>query len=113
MHELTICERLIGLLDEERRRRGFTKVKRLRLEIGQLSCLDPEALRFAFDVSSRETFLAEARLEIDQPPGQASCLDCGAEATISTHLDTCPACGSTRLDVVGGMQMRLVEMEVC
>jgi len=112
MHELTICERLISLLEQERHHRGFATVKRLRLEIGQLSCLDPEALRFAFEVSTRESFLANATLEIDRPPGEAVCMDCGAKVTVSSHLDACPACGSARLDASGGDQMRLIEMEI-
>lgn len=113
MHELTICDELLRLLDRERRQRGFAKVMRLRLEIGQLSCLDPEALRFAFGIVTRETFLADAELEIERPPGRAKCPDCGAEVAVTSHLDPCPACGGMRLDVSGGDQMRLIEMEVC
>ncbi|MBB5046223.1 hydrogenase nickel incorporation protein HypA/HybF [Rhodopseudomonas rhenobacensis] len=112
MHEMTICEEIISQLEDERRRRGFDMVKRLRLEIGLLSCLDPEALRYAFEITSRDTFLDGMVLEIDRPPGQAKCLDCGAEATVSSRLDHCPSCGSSRLDASGGAQMRLVEMEI-
>jgi hydrogenase nickel incorporation protein HypA/HybF len=112
MHEMTICEQIIGQLEDERQRRGFAVVKRLRLEIGLLSCLDPEALRYAFEISTRETFLDGVVLQIDRPPGQAVCLDCGAESTISSRLDACPACGSARLDATGGAQMRLIEMEI-
>jgi len=112
MHEMTICESIIGQLEDERLRRGFGTVKRLRLEIGMLSCLDPEALRYAFEISTRETFLDGMTLEIDRPPGQAKCLDCGAEAEISSRLDSCPACGGSHLDASGGAQMRLIEMEI-
>ncbi|MBK5958600.1 hydrogenase maturation nickel metallochaperone HypA [Rhodoplanes elegans] len=112
MHELTICDSLIGMLAEERRRRGFRTVTRLRIEIGTLSCLDPEALRFAFDVSTRETFLHGTVLEIDRPPGRATCLDCGADVAVSSRLDACPHCGGVRLDPHGGDQLRLIEMEI-
>jgi len=112
MHEMTICEQIIGQLEDERHRRGFAMVKRLRLEIGMLSCLDPDALRYAFEISTRETFLDGLVLEIDRPPGQAKCLDCGAETVVTSRLDTCPACGSSRLDAAGGAQMRLIEMEI-
>ncbi|EJW09924.1 [NiFe] hydrogenase nickel incorporation protein HypA [Rhodovulum sp. PH10] len=112
MHELTICANLIELLDGERRRRGFRTVKRLRLEIGRFSCLDPEALRFAFEISSRDTFLHAAALEIERPPGRATCLDCGAAVEVESRLDACPHCGGVRLDPTGGDRMRLIEMEV-
>ncbi|ABD90101.1 hydrogenase nickel insertion protein HypA [Rhodopseudomonas palustris BisB18] len=112
MHEMTICEAIVSQLEDERRRRGFDMVKRLRLEIGLLSCLDPDALRYAFEITTRETFLDGVILEIDRPPGQAKCLDCGAEAAVSSRTDVCPSCGSARLDAAGGTQMRLVEMEI-
>jgi hydrogenase nickel incorporation protein HypA/HybF len=112
MHEMTICEQIISQLEDERHRRGFAIVKRLRLEIGMLSCLDPDALRYAFEISTRETFMDGMLLEIDRPRGRAVCLACGAEAEISSRLDTCPACGSDRLDATGGAQMRLIEMEI-
>lgn len=112
MHELSICEYLIDMLEDERRRRGFHEVTRLRLEVGMLSCLDPEALRFAFEICTRETFLDGADLEIDRPPGTARCPDCGTEVSVSSHLDPCPTCGGTRLDATGGDQLRLIEMAV-
>lgn len=112
MHEMAICERIISQIEDEQRHRGFSSVKRLRLEVGMLSCLDPDALRYALEISTRETFMDGLVLEIDRPPGQARCLECCRETTISDRLDLCPACGSNRLDTSGGQQMRLIEMEV-
>lgn len=112
MHELTICEALIDKIAQEREARGFNRVCRVRLEIGRFSCLDPEALRFSFGIISRETFMENAVLEIDEPPGQAVCLSCGAEVEVHSRLDECPKCGATRLNPQGGDGMRLIEMEV-
>lgn len=112
MHELTICEALLGILDGERRRRRFTAVSRVRVEIGRFSCLDPDALQFAFEVSTRDTYLDGARLEIDRPPGRATCRDCGCDVELANRLDQCPTCGGVRLETHGGDQMRLVEMEI-
>ena len=112
MHELTICENLLELLDRERHTRHFERVCRVRLEVGRFSCVDPDALYFAFDILSRETFLEGAVLEIDQPPGLARCLDCGASVAVDSRLADCPSCGSGRLCPTGGDQMRMIEMEV-
>ncbi|PKU22370.1 hydrogenase maturation nickel metallochaperone HypA [Telmatospirillum siberiense] len=112
MHELTICEALLERIASERDTRHFARVQRIRLEIGRLSCLDPDTLRYAFGIISRETFLEHAVLDIDQPPGRAVCLDCGAEVEITSRQDDCPACKGGRLKTVGGDGMRFVEMEV-
>lgn len=112
MHELTICESLFKLVERERTARHFSRVRRVRVEIGHFSCLDPEALRYAFDILSRETLLEGATLDIDQPPGRATCLDCGADVELETRLSDCPSCGGSRLQPTGGDQMRFIEMEV-
>lgn len=112
MHELTICDALLEKIAEQRAARGFSQVRRVRLEIGRFSCLDPEALQYAFGIVSRDTVLQDAVLQIDQPPGRAICLDCGAQVEIESRLSDCPSCGGSRLDLQGGDGMRLIEMEV-
>jgi len=112
VHELTICQSLFALLRQEQAARRFSRLTRVRLEIGQFSALDPEALRYAFAVLCRGTFAEGATLEIDQPPGRATCLDCGADVTLESRLTDCPSCGGDRLRPTGGDQLQLVEMEV-
>ena len=112
MHELTICEALLESIDAERETRGFSRVKRVRVEVGRFSCLDPEALAYAFDILTRGTFAEHAALDILRPPGRATCLDCGATVEVDTRLEDCPACNGGRLKPVGGTEMRFIEMEV-
>jgi len=112
MHELTICENLFKLVEQEQQNSHFHRVRRVRLEIGRFSCLDPEALRYAFEIFSRETMLEGAVLEIDQPSGRATCLDCKADVELANRLSECPSCGGARLQPTGGDQMRFIEMEV-
>jgi hydrogenase nickel incorporation protein HypA/HybF len=112
MHELTICEALLERIDEEHQARKFSRVCRVRLEIGRFSCVDPDALRYAFEILNRGTFLEHAALEIDQPLGRAVCLDCGAAVEVESRQDDCPSCGGSRLKPTGGDSMRFIEMEV-
>jgi hydrogenase nickel incorporation protein HypA/HybF len=111
MHEVSICQHLLTLLSQEARQHGVNKIVRLRLEIGRLSCLDPEALRFAFDAMAPGTIAETAALEIDQPPVRATCKDCGAAVELDARFDPCPSCGGTGLVFHGGDEMRLLEME--
>ncbi|MDJ0931243.1 hydrogenase maturation nickel metallochaperone HypA [Breoghania sp.] len=112
MHELTICDSLFRILAREREARGFDRVHRLKLSVEHFSCLDPESLRYAFTVTSRQTFADGALLEIEQPPGQAICQDCGAEVEVESHVSACPKCGGHSLAPVGGDEMQLIELEV-
>ena len=111
MHELSICEHLLDILRQEAARHGVNKITRLRLEIGRLSCLEPDALRFAFDTMALGTIAEAAELQIDRPPIGATCKGCGAAVELDSRLGACPSCGDTRLEIHGGGEMRLVEME--
>lgn len=112
MHEISICEALLDQVVARRALLRFDQVRRVRVEIGRLSCLEPEALRFAFEVIGRDTVLEGATLDIAQPTAQAVCRDCGATHTVESRLDHCPACGGVHLDLSGGDSLRFVDMEV-
>lgn len=111
MHEVSICESLLALVAREAEQHGVSKIIRLRLEIGPLSCLDPDALRFAFDAMAPGTIAEAAELHIDRPPARATCRDCGAEVELHSRFGPCPSCGSARLELHSGDEMRLLEME--
>jgi hydrogenase nickel incorporation protein HypA/HybF len=112
MHELTLCEAILDILDEEKRRRRFSSLRRLKLEIGRFGCVDPDAIVYAFDVTTRGSWLEGVAVEVVRPPGRAKCLDCGEEVEVADRLADCPRCGGSRLLPIGGDQMRLVEMEI-
>ena len=111
MHEVSICQHLFDLLDREAKRHGVNRIVRLRLEIGRLSCLEPEALRFAFAAMAPGTIVEAAELQIDQPPIRATCQDCGATVLVDMRFGSCATCGGVRLELHEGAEMRLVEME--
>jgi hydrogenase nickel incorporation protein HypA/HybF len=112
MHELTICEALLERIEQERATRRFSHVRRVRVEIGHFSCVDPDALRYAFEIMNRETFLEHTILQIDRPRGRATCLACGAEVEVESRQDDCPVCKSSHLKPSGGDEMRFIEMEI-
>lgn len=112
MHEMSLCEIIVQILETESRRQGFEKVNVVRLEIGALSHTEPEAMRFCFDAVTRNTLADGARLDILQPPGEAWCMDCEKKFEIANRYDPCPACGGHKLQVVAGEEMRIKDLEV-
>lgn len=112
MHEMSLTESLIELIEGERRKRGFSAVRVVRLAIGALGHVEPEAMRFCFDAVAHGTAVAGARLEIRTVPGEAWCLDCGKTVRVVERFGACPVCGQNRLQVTGGDDMRLEELEV-
>jgi hydrogenase nickel incorporation protein HypA/HybF len=112
MHEMSLAEGIVELIEEAATREGFSSVKLVVLEVGQLSTVEPEALAFCFDAATRGSIAEGARLEIDNVPGQGVCLQCGADAEMENLYDPCPKCGAFGLRVTGGTEMRVKELEV-
>ena len=107
MHELSITQSIVDTIAQ---RLGPVPVHRVRLEIGRLSGVVPDAVRFAFELVTADTTLAGARLEILEPEGSARCRDCGVEFATAEVLPLC-ACGSANVAVLGGDQLRIREAE--
>lgn len=109
MHELALMEDLTSVVLAATE--GLP-VKVVRLEVGSLSAVAIDALRFSFDICARDTRLAHATLEIVETPATATCRACGTELAIRSWLAEC-ACGSTELEIIGGRELKILEVEVC
>ncbi|MGR9072800.1 MAG: hydrogenase maturation nickel metallochaperone HypA [Gammaproteobacteria bacterium] len=112
MHEMSLCESILEILELEAERRQFKTVKAVWLEIGDLSSVDPEAMRFSFDAVMQDSLAEGARLEIVAVRGRAWCLHCARNVFIQQRFDACPECGGFQLQVNDGEQMRIKELEV-
>ncbi|HSV28274.1 MAG TPA: hydrogenase maturation nickel metallochaperone HypA [Candidatus Omnitrophota bacterium] len=113
MHEMSLTEVVVRILEDQAAQHGFTKVKTVWLEIGELSHVDPESMLFCFGaVAKGSPVAAEAKMEIVRVQGQAWCLDCAESVTIAKRYDPCPKCGGFGLTVTAGEEMRVKEMEV-
>lgn len=112
MHEMSLCEGIRGIVEDQARLHGFASVRLLRLEIGRFAGVEPAALAFAFDVVMRGSPAEGARLEIVDLPGRAMCFDCDEDVVIEHRLAPCPRCGGGRLLPVAGDEMRIKDMEV-
>ncbi len=113
MHELSLTQSVIRIVEQEAARQGFATVKTVWLEIGELSSVLPDAMEFCFQAVAAESPVAKgAKLEILRVPGTAWCLDCAQSHPIAQRFDPCPACGGHHLTVTSGEEMRIKEMEV-
>ena len=112
MHEMSLAKSVIDSIEAEARRSAFTRVERVVLEVGALSCVDAHALDFAFDAVSRGTLAEGSALDILTPPGQAHCFACDADVEVASRAEGCPRCGSHQLIVTGGDELKIKSLEV-
>ncbi len=109
MHELGIVQEVIALVTE---RAEGARLTRVVLEIGKLSAVLPDAVRFCFDLVSEGTAAEGATLEIIETPGRARCRACGAGLTLDRPFGRC-ACGGSDLEWLAGEELKVKEIEVC
>ncbi len=108
MHELAITR---GVVDMVAERTPGRRVVAVRMRVGALTCVVPDALRFCFDVAAAGTPLEGASLEIEEVPGRLSCRTCGQASGVADAVRLCP-CGSGDVEVVAGEELRVVAVEL-
>ncbi|SDZ52392.1 Hydrogenase-3 nickel incorporation protein HypA [Asanoa ishikariensis] len=108
MHELSITQ---SVVDEVRARAGERRVHAIRLRVGALTAVVPDAMHFCFDLVSAGTVVEGARLDIDLVPGRAACRACGVSFDLPDPVLLC-ACGSADVSVLAGRELKIVSMEV-
>lgn len=108
MHELSIAQSVVEAVTE---RAAGRQVVSVRLQVGRLCGVVPDALRFSFDLVTEGTSAHGAALLIDEPAGRASCRDCGADFELADLLLLC-GCGSADVEVVAGRELLISSMEV-
>jgi hydrogenase nickel incorporation protein HypA/HybF len=112
MHEMSLAESVLQIIEDTARAQKFTRVRTVALEIGALSAVEPEAMIFCFDAVTRGSIAEGAKLEIIDIPGTGWCMECGKNVTLNERYGLCPECGDARVQITGGNEMRVRDMEV-
>jgi hydrogenase nickel incorporation protein HypA/HybF len=108
MHELGVTQEVI---DAVLARVNGARVTRIVLEVGRISALLPDAIRFCFDLCAEGTPLEGAALEIVEPPGIARCRVCNGTVQLESIFGYC-ACGSADLDWLSGKDLKVTRIDV-
>jgi hydrogenase nickel incorporation protein HypA/HybF len=108
MHELAITQSVVDMVVE---RTAGRQVSLVRLEVGGLSGVVPDAMEFCYELLISGTPLEGSTLVIDQTRGAAHCRSCGRDFALSDLILLCP-CGSAEVDVVAGRELKVLFVEL-
>ena len=108
MHELAIAE---SVIDTVTQRLPGARITGVHLEIGALSGVVADSIRFCFDLATEGTGLEGATLEITEPPARCRCRGCGTEFQPDSPIVLCP-CGSADVAVLGGEELKILSVQV-
>ncbi|BBY78999.1 hydrogenase nickel incorporation protein HypA [Mycolicibacterium pulveris] len=108
MHEMAITQSVVDAVCEHAAGR---RVHSVRLEVGALCAVVPDAMQFCFELATEGTVADGARLDLDVQPGSARCRTCGENFVLPDLILLCP-CGSADVEVVAGRDLKILSMEV-
>ncbi|MFA4839178.1 MAG: hydrogenase maturation nickel metallochaperone HypA [Candidatus Neomarinimicrobiota bacterium] len=114
MHELTIVENIINMVEAEIGKRQLDqKISKIVFLAGKMNAIIPESLTFGFDTIKKEhPVLADAELVIRILPITVRCRSCGAESTIDEPEFICQHCSGTEIEMLTGSEMFIESIEM-
>ena len=112
MHEVSIMQSLLETAMEQLQQAGGTQIHTLRVQVGLLSGVMPEALTFAFDGLKSGTPAEAANLLIEPIPASFTCSECGLVILVASLQFNCPSCQGLMAVHEGGRELQLVEMDI-
>ncbi|WP_238081176.1 MULTISPECIES: hydrogenase maturation nickel metallochaperone HypA [Pseudescherichia] len=114
MHEITLCQRALELIEQQAAAYDARRVTGVWLKIGAFSCVESSALTFCFELVCRGTVAEGCTLHLDEQQAECWCENCQQYVTLlSQRVRRCPQCQSDMLQIVAddGLQIQRLEIE--
>ncbi|GFH34591.1 hydrogenase maturation nickel metallochaperone HypA/HybF [Streptomyces pacificus] len=112
MHEMSIALAVVDQVGEAARSQGVTAVRTVRLLIGELAGVVPDALAFSFELACAGTAVEGAGLAIETVRARARCAPCDGEWAVGVPPRlACPLCGRATVELVSGRELRIAAVE--
>jgi hydrogenase nickel incorporation protein HypA/HybF len=112
MHELSIVESLLRLALKNAEKANARKIVSIHVVVGDYTGVVEDAATFYFGFLSKDTLAAGARIDYTHVPGQLRCRDCDVLFPLQKHSYQCPTCAGKRVEIVGGRELYIENMEV-
>lgn len=112
MHELSIVESIIKICEEEAEKYKVTKVKEIKIKVGELSEIMPDCIEYYFNIISSGTRIEGAKLIIQRVPVEVLCKKCGYIGSVKKKDYFCPSCSSYDLKIMKGNEFLIESLEV-
>jgi hydrogenase nickel incorporation protein HypA/HybF len=111
MHEMSIAMAVVGQVEEAARADGAIAVTSVRLQVGQLAGVVPDALSFCFELACAGTVLEGAELVVDAVQARARCAPCAAEWAVGMPPQLCcPSCSEATAELLSGRELQIADV---
>ncbi len=113
MHELPITQSLLEIALKHAETAQAKKINQLNIVMGQMSTIVDESVQLYWDIMTKDTIAAGAKLHFERVPATFHCFNCNTQFTLNGSQDfLCPQCQSAQVQVTGGDDFRLESIDV-
>lgn len=112
MHELSIAQSILSIAENAAPKNEHITITGINLQIGELSGIEIEALKFAMSVIKKDTILENAELNIEVIRGEAECPQCRTVFPMHYYGASCPNCNNYFITVLKGREMKVLNIVV-
>jgi hydrogenase nickel incorporation protein HypA/HybF len=112
MHEQSIVESLLALALQNAEKACARKIVGIHLVVGDCTGVVEDAVSFYFSFLSKDTIAAGAKINYTHVPAQLRCRDCDLLFPLQKREYSCPKCEGKRVEIVGGRELYIQNMEV-
>lgn len=112
MHEMSIAEALLKIVEENAAKHNSRKVISINIKAGAMRGIVPDTLDLCFEIIARGTIAENARLNVEEIPLRISCKNCFHVFTPMDFIMICPKCGMTETEIISGMELYVQDIEI-
>ena len=106
MHEMSVAAHIVDIVGDVLQQQGAARAVSVKIRLGALTCINPDALRFGLEALSQNTPVQGCTLEIVPVHADGACRDCDWTGEVSDPLGlVCPTCGGSSLELTGGRDL--------
>jgi hydrogenase nickel incorporation protein HypA/HybF len=111
VHELSIAQEIYRTSRAAVAAHGPGRLERVTIAVGELTAVEPDLLRFAWEALTKGGPDAESALTVEWHPARQYCAACRAEKPRAqgSWLRVCPDCGMP-LEVSGGQELDVLRV---
>ena len=104
---MSIALSIIDLVSDQAEKAGAKRVKELELDIGTMSGIEVDSLKFSLDAAIRDTLLASSLIKINVIKAVSECRYCGHLFEPVSFITPCPECNELSAELIRGKELQV------
>ncbi len=119
MHELSMAQAIVDTVLDAAEKNNAEEIVEVTIEIGMLTMLNPEQLKFLLGVITEDTLLENAEIIIEDVPVEIECKNCEFEGLANTDgsdhylaIVLCPECGERNVEIIKGRECNVKNIKI-